>query len=80
LIGVAAGRTWDGHHSRDYAGLRRQPARRAAWRALLDHLVFADDAGQATHLPDHARGIMGAISPEMRRDLHRMIATVLQSK
>jgi hypothetical protein len=48
--------------------------------ALLDHLVFADDAGQATHLPEHARGIMGAISPEMRRDLHRVIATVLQSK
>jgi len=56
------------------------PARRAAWRALLDHLVFADDAGQATHLPEHARGIMGPISPEMRRDLHRVIAAVLQSK
>jgi len=50
------------------------------------HLVFADDtddaddAGQAAHLPDHARGIMGPISPEMRRDLHRLIAAVLQSK
>lgn len=55
------------------------PSRRAAWRALIEHLVFAEDAGQAAHLPDHARGVLGPISPEMRRDLHRVIAAALQS-
>jgi len=41
---------------------------------------FADDAGQAAHLPERARGMLCAVSPEMRRDLHRVIAAVLQSK
>jgi len=56
------------------------PSRRAAWRALIEHLVFAEDAGQAAHLPEQARGVMGQISPEMRRELHRVIAAALQSK
>ncbi len=55
------------------------PARRAAWRALIDHLVFADDAGQAMHLPEQVRGVMGAVSPEMRRELHRAIAAALHT-
>jgi hypothetical protein len=63
-----------------WGGVSEWTAASAAWRALLEHLVFADDAGQAAHLPDRARGIMGSISPEVRRELHRMIATALQSK
>ena len=54
------------------------PSRRAAWRAMIEHLVFAGDAGQADHLPPHARGVLGAISPDMRRELHRVIAAALQ--
>lgn len=55
------------------------PTRRAAWHALIDHLVFADDAGQAAYLPEQTRGVMGEVSPEMRRDLHRAIAAALHA-
>lgn len=54
------------------------PARRAAWRALIEHFALADVQEQAPYLPDNARGILGPISPEMRRELHRTIAAALQ--
>ncbi|GAA0734104.1 cupin-like domain-containing protein [Sphingomonas japonica] len=37
------------------------PGERTAWRAWFDHYVFADTAPQAgAHLPEHARGVIGA--------------------
>ena len=40
---------------------------RAAWRGWFDHYVFGPDASDAaTHLPDHARGVLGG--PSTARD------------
>lgn len=37
------------------------PPEKAAWRAWFDHFVFGDDASEAAaHLPEQARGVLGA--------------------
>lgn len=37
---------------------------RDAWRVWFDHYVFSPDAAaRAEHLPEHARGVLGAASP-----------------
>ena len=44
--------------------IRDLPAReRVAWRAFFDHFVFEHDDAAAAHLPEHARGVLGARSP-----------------
>ncbi|MDP1026735.1 cupin-like domain-containing protein [Sphingomonas sp. KR1UV-12] len=50
------------------------PSRRAAWRALFDHLIF-DDA--ATHLPDDARGVLGDLDETSRRGIATHLARQL---
>lgn len=53
-------------------------AEKAAWRGWFDHLVFAPDAGRAAdHLPDAARGIMGAASPERTSRIRQFLTGML---
>lgn len=40
------------------------PAERSAWKALLDHYVFADE-DPAAHIPASRRGILGPLTPEV---------------
>jgi Cupin-like domain len=41
------------------------PGERTAWRAWFDHYVFGDTAaGAAVHIPEHARGVLGAASSD----------------
>lgn len=51
------------------------PDRRAAWRALFDHLVF--DAAPAAHLPEKAQGILGDLSEADRRGVTQHLARQL---
>jgi len=39
------------------------PRERDAWRAFFDHFVFEHDEETVAHLPEHARGILGARTP-----------------
>jgi hypothetical protein len=57
--------------------LKPLPAeQRAAWRRMFDHYVFADeDAG--AHLPPHARGMIGPLSPELRARLKATLNALL---
>jgi len=49
-----------------------------AWRAWFDHLVFGDDAeGAASHLPDHAKGVMGPASRERTEKIRHYLLTSL---
>ncbi len=52
------------------------PAERAAWRGLLDYYVF-DDEDPAAHIPEHARGILGPLTPEVVEKLKGMIRRYL---
>ncbi|WP_116091281.1 cupin-like domain-containing protein [Sphingomonas crusticola] len=54
------------------------PAEKQAWRAWFDHLVFGDDAVAAgAHLPDHARGILGAASRERSEKIRNYLLLTL---
>lgn len=54
--------------------LRNLPAdQRRAWRAMFDRYVFLEQGDPGEHLPEHARGVLGATAPgdvaQMRRNL-----------
>lgn len=52
---------------------------RAAWRSWFDQLVFADDAPHAAdHLPEPARGVLGAASPERTDRIRQFVLRMLQ--
>lgn len=53
----------------------RSAAERAAWRAIFDHYLFAEPEQAAGHLPDHAQGPLGQLSPSEAR---RLRAAILQ--
>ncbi len=59
--------------------LRAQPeSRRAAWRALFDHLVFDDAA--AVHLPIAARGVSGDLTDDERQQVVQQLARKLSGR
>ncbi|WP_404368722.1 cupin-like domain-containing protein [Sphingomonas sp. MMS24-J45] len=59
--------------------IRAQPeSRRAAWRALFDHLVFDDAAG--AHLPVAARGVLGDLPEAERQEIGRQLALKLSGR
>jgi mannose-6-phosphate isomerase-like protein (cupin superfamily) len=47
------------------------PEQREVWRMIFDHYVFG--AAAADHLPEHARGVLGPLTPEL---LNRMRMTI----
>lgn len=53
------------------------PEQRAAWRVIFDHYLFgADDP--AAHIPEHKRGVLGKISPELDQQVRAFLAGRLQ--
>lgn len=59
--------------------LRELPApERRAWRAFFDHYVFDEDAPQAAaHIPEAARGVLGAFDDERAARLRAQIMQTL---
>ena len=49
---------------------------RAAWRPMMDHIVF-DEAGSPDHLPADRRGIRGRIGEAARLTLRRQLGALL---
>jgi hypothetical protein len=41
------------------------PEQRAVWRTMLDYYIFESNGDPAAHLPEYARGMMGAPTPEL---------------
>ncbi len=35
-----------------------------AWRAMFDHYIFQLDGDPMEHVPEHARGFLGEMTPE----------------
>jgi hypothetical protein len=57
-------------------GIKALPAdQRAVWRMVFDHYVFGVDGDPVEHLPEHARGMLGDVTPQQ---LSRMRATLRQ--
>lgn len=58
-----------------YAFRHLPPEQRDVWRTMFDHYVFCANGDPGAHLPETARGILGAPTPEL---LQRMRATLKQ--
>jgi len=53
--------------------------KRQAWRVLFDHYVFKTAGEPADHIPEHARGILGKSTPELRRMIKQFLMRALTS-
>jgi hypothetical protein len=69
------GSPWDAmlHAMMSVRNLPRE--QRRAWRAAFDHYVFLENGDPGSHLPDYARGVMAADSPQ---DIDQMRQSVIQ--
>jgi len=48
------------------------PDERRSWRVLFDHYVF--EARPQDHIPRGARGMLGELTPSLRRDIKAFVA------
>jgi hypothetical protein len=55
-------------------------AKRLAWRAIFDHYVFGGRDEAVEHIPEHARGILGESTPELRRTIREFLIRELRGK
>ena len=53
------------------------PEQKAAWRAIYDHYVFNETNNAAEHIPEHRRGVLGEISPELATTLRAFLISQL---
>jgi hypothetical protein len=51
---------------------------RAAWKAIFDYYIFSAAEDQAAHIPEHRRGVLGKMSPELARQLKAFLVNQLQ--
>lgn len=48
---------------------------RKVWRMVFDNFVFESEGNPVAHVPEHAQGVLGPVTPDKRR---RMLATLKQ--
>jgi len=53
------------------------PAHRESWRAMFEHYVFGQKGAPGAHLPPDRRGIQGAISADMAREMRAALSRAL---
>ena len=51
---------------------------RAVWRNVFDHYIFEANGNPGEHMPPHARGIMGELTPDILARLKDYLKLVLQ--
>jgi hypothetical protein len=57
---------------------RLPPEHRRVWRSIFDHYVFDADPASVEHIPEHVRGVLGEISPDLSRQLKAFLVSQLQ--
>jgi hypothetical protein len=56
------------------------PHQRAAWRELFEYYVFERSGPAAEHLPEHARGILGDLTPDELAASHESFRRMFSGK
>ena len=51
---------------------------RAVWRTIFDYYVFGAKADTFAHIPEHVRGVLGDIRPELAQQVKAFLAGQLQ--
>lgn len=54
------------------------PEHRQAWGMIFDHYVFNARDDLAAHIPEHKRGVLGKISPELAQQIRAFLISQLQ--
>jgi hypothetical protein len=54
------------------------PEHRQVWKTIFDHYVFSANAASVAHIPEHVRGVLGEISPDLARQVKAFLASQLQ--
>lgn len=54
------------------------PEHREAWRTIFDHYVFDAAADPAAHIPEHKRGVLGRMTPELDRQVREFLVGKLK--
>ncbi|MEW4449435.1 cupin-like domain-containing protein [Qipengyuania sp. JC766] len=54
------------------------PAQREVWRGMLDYYAFESDGDPGAHLPEHARGVLGAARPDLFERIRAIIRSALR--
>ncbi len=56
----------------------RPTAEKKAWENILHYYLFDEGHDPAAHIPPHAKGLLGEITPKMAANLHRWLAQNIQ--
>jgi hypothetical protein len=54
------------------------PEHRKAWGFIFEHYIFGARADLAEHIPEHKRGVLGEISPELAKQIKAFLVGQLQ--
>jgi hypothetical protein len=54
--------------------------KRRAWRSMFDHFVFRENGDPTAHLPEHAHGILGRSTPDLRYSIRDFVMRELKRK
>ena len=74
-----AGSPWDAMMHAMMSLRLLPPDQRRAWRAMFDHYVFQTDGDPAAHLPEEARGILGAPTAQGLAQMRRAVLERLKA-
>ena len=55
-------------------------AKRLGWREIFDHYVFSGREEAVSHIPEHARGVLGEPTAELRRNLREFLIRELRGR
>jgi hypothetical protein len=58
-----------------FAGM--SPEQLGRWRAMFDHYIFGSGEHPMAHVPEHARGLFGDLSPQQKRAARQHLARLL---
>lgn len=59
--------------------LKQLPAeQRQVWKTIFDHYIFSAQPESVEHIPEHVRGVLGDISPELAKQVKAFLISQLQ--